>query len=155
MRNRPLNKDEQEAAALEVKAIAAAEKDKSYEQALKYLQQAIDTAPQYPSPYNNRAQVYRLMGKMDEALEDLNKAIAQSPVNDFPLVRRQALAQRGWIYFRDESKSDAAFADFEEAAKLGCEESKQMAVRCNPYARLCSSIMQEVFSKLYYSKPDI
>lgn len=138
---------------MELEAIAAVEKEGAHEKALELLNQAINLAPNYPSPYNNRAQILRLLNRVEEATSDLNRAIELSADEEFPIVRRQALAQRGWINFLDEQKMELAFADFEAAGKLGCEESKKMAVRCNPYARLCSSIMQEMLHKLYYSKP--
>lgn len=138
---------------MEMAAIGAVEKGGPKEEALEILNQAIQLAPLYPSPLNNRAQIYRLLRKPDEAMEDLSRAIELATESDFPLVRRQALAQRGWLHYGHWEDYRAAFKDFEEAAALGCEEAKQMAVRCNPYARLCSLMMQEMLGKLYYSDP--
>lgn len=43
--------------------------------AIDLLTQAIDVAPSRAACYNNRAQVYRLMGLADDAMDDLDKAI--------------------------------------------------------------------------------
>lgn len=155
VRNRELSPVEREAAELEVLAIQAVEVNDDRERALELLGQAIAMAPTYPSPLNNRAQVYRLFkrpSRTEEARADLEAALAQATVEDFPLVRRQALSQRAWLHYADGSM-EAAFRDFEAAAALGCTEAQRMAVRCNPYARLCNDIMQEMLNRLYYSRP--
>lgn len=151
-RNRPLTDSEIIASRLEIEAITVAESPaKDYQKALLLLTEAIAKAPNYPSPFNNRAQVYRLLTDHGCALADLEIALEQCG-NDFPLVKRQALCQRAWIRHAAGHREEA-FADFDAAGKLGCEEARKMAVACNPYAKLCNSIMQEMLDKLYYSKP--
>lgn len=150
IKNRPLTEEERKAAELEIEAINSAEVEKSLFQAVDLLAKAISIAPEYPSPYNNRAQVYRLEGDLVRALEDLERAIYLS--DDFPLVKRQALCQRAWIKYAD-GDNEAAFIDFEMAGKLGCDDARKMAVRCNPYAKLCNSIVQGMLEHLYYSSP--
>lgn len=149
-RKRELTEPEMEASRLELEAIKAAENETELPKAIALLTRAIELAPEYPSPYNNRAQVYRLGGQKDLALSDLNRAIELSM--DFPDVRRQALCQRAWV-LHSKDKLEDAYRDFEEAGKLGSEDARKMAVRCNPYARLCNNIMQEMLSRLYYSQP--
>jgi tetratricopeptide (TPR) repeat protein len=169
--NRKLRPIEEEAAQLELQAIRLTEqKSPQLQDAVRLLTQAIALAPEYPSPYNNRAQVYRLLGEQEKSLADLNRAIElcdSAAPNDFSLVKRQALNQRAWLRYQaaadgggegeggdgDEKNSDAAYKDFEAAAALGSTDARRMAVRCNPYARLCNDIMQEMLSRLYYSKP--
>lgn len=150
--NRPLDQDERTAAKLEVEAIRAAEQDGDFKNALALLTQAIESCPKYPSPYNNRAQVLCLMdaGNREMALKDLDKAISLG--HDFPAVQRQAYCQRAWIR-RVEGNMDEAFADYEAAAKLGSNVGRKMAVACNPYARLCNNIMQEMLEKVYFTRP--
>lgn len=151
LKNRKLVGPEIEAAKLEAQAIAFAEKE-DYSGAIQLLQKGTGIAPNYPSPFNNLAQIYRLQKRNDLALDALSKAIELCN-DDFPQVKKQAYAQRGWLRYGEEKTEEAA-ADFEAASRLGCAESAKMVVRCNPYARLCSSIMQEMLNKLYYSKPE-
>lgn len=87
------------------------------------------------------------MNQDDEAMECLNACLQASPED---CIKRRALAQRGWIHYR-RGETDAAFADFEAAAHLGCLESKRMAVRCNPYAKLCHEMMLEMLDPHYFS----
>ncbi len=92
------------------------------------------------------------MGKEGEALCVLNDCLFQSSELNSPIHRR-ALAQRAWIYWRA-GDTKAAFKDFEEAGKLGCLESKRMAVQCNPYAKLCNEMLFSVLkseNKKFYS----
>ena len=49
---------------LERDGVQAAEAG-NHEEALRLLTEAVVTAPQRPSPYNNRAQVYRLMHRKE------------------------------------------------------------------------------------------
>lgn len=153
VKNRPLTAEEDAASRLEVEAIKLAEgPERDYEGALVLLTEAIAKAPGYPSPYNNRAQVHRLRGDMESALSDLETALTLCDDDIFPLIKRQALCQRGRMH-HEAGRSDEAFADFDAAGRLGCEEAKRMAVACNPYAKLCNSIMQEMLESLYYSRP--
>ncbi|PJF17130.1 hypothetical protein PSACC_03053 [Paramicrosporidium saccamoebae] len=149
--NRPLSETERRAAGLEVEAIKAAEEDKDFERAALILTKAVEQCPSYPSPYNNRAQVYRLQNNLDLAICDLDRAIALS--QEFPVVRRQALCQRAWIRY-SRGETEVAYKDFEAAGNLGDADARRMAVRCNPYARLCNNIVQGMLERLYYSKHD-
>lgn len=94
-----------------------------------------------------RAQILRLLRRDDEAMECLNACLHASPDDG---IKRRALAQRGWLHYR-KGETDAAFADFEAASQLGCLESKRMAVRCNPYAKLCHEMMLEMLDRQYFS----
>ena len=79
------------------------------------------------------------MKRDEEALSVLEACLSLCHADNAP-IRRRALAQRGWLNFRA-GRREQAFRDFEEAGRLGCVESKRMAVRCNPYAQLCQEIV--------------
>lgn len=106
------------------------------------------------SLYNNKAQILRLIGgeaNINEALELLDTAINISKTAKNNYILRLSSAQRAWIHFRA-GKTEEAFKDFELAGKLGCGESRKMAVRCNPYAAMCNQFMQEILGSKFYSK---
>ena len=121
--------------------------------ALELIDQAIKLCPEasLASLYNNKAQILRLQGDLNQSLHLLNQSIslASSSLNN--RVLRLSSAQRAWIHFRA-GKMEEAFKDFEVAAKLGCGESRRMAVRCNPYAAMCNQFMQEILGSTFYSK---
>jgi len=121
-----------------------------------------------PSLWSNRAQVRRLAGDMQAALSDLSTAIriATPPKRsrtspDYSRMLSQAYTHRATIYLlaaREEiagiSESHAAeeleeFAsrDFELAGRYGNELARAMAVRTNPYAKLCGAIVQTALMK--------
>lgn len=60
---------------MEREAVQLADSNESLMEALDILQQVLTICPQYASALNNRAQVYRILGRSQEAMEDLNKAI--------------------------------------------------------------------------------
>lgn len=140
---------------LELLAIEQAENDKTF-LALETIDKAIDLCPKYlrASLYNNKAQILRLIGgddRIKEGLEVLDSAINLSKTANNNQILRLSSAQRAWIHFRA-GKSEEAFKDFELAGKLGCGESRKMAVRCNPYAAMCNQFMQEILGSTFYSK---
>lgn len=139
---------------LEAEAINLAESDPKFlPSALNLLEDAIKLCPEgdlgyYPSIYNNKAQILRLMSREQEALSLLNQLLS---LPNLPTqVLRQSSAQRAWLLFRAGGQ-EAAFKDFERAGKLGCGESKRMAVRCNPYAAMCNQMLQEIIQSTYYT----
>ena len=126
-----------------------------------------ETIEQYPngrpSLWNNRAQVRRLSNNVAGALDDLSEAIRSStppknviaPPNNakvlaFAYSHRATiymLAARGEItgILNDESSErleERASHDFSMAGKHGSELSRAMAVRTNPYAKMCGAIVQ-------------
>ncbi len=64
----------EEIKGLEIEAVQLAESGKAQE-ALDRLEKALTLCPQYASALNNRAQVFRIMGRSNEAMADLNQAI--------------------------------------------------------------------------------
>lgn len=161
IKNRPLEgQSETRSAELEAEAISVAESEKNYSKALSILNESINTCPTYPSPHNNRAQVRRLILSAEnknslkeekEIMDDLNAAINLCK-DEFPVVKRLALCQRASIHY-GKGDNEAAFRDFEAAAKLGSKVGRRMATACNPYARLCNNIMQQMLQSLYFSNP--
>lgn len=140
---------------LELLAIQQAEAVKT-SLALETINRAIDLCPEdlRASLYNNKAQILRLIGgdeSINEALKLLDSVIKLSGANNNKRVLRLSSAQRAWINFRA-GRTEEAFKDFELAGKLGCGESKRMAVRCNPYAAMCNQFMQEILGSTFYSK---
>ena len=149
---------------LEMEAIKQAEScdpptRNSLLEALNLIEEAInicgasglETDKSLQSLLNNKAQILRLLGRDSEALECLNLILSTSALTTNPAVIRQASAQRGWLHFRS-GDNEAAFGDFERAGKLGCLESKRMAVRCNPYAAMCNQMLQGIIESRFYSK---
>ncbi|KAJ3363668.1 Tetratricopeptide repeat protein 36 [Allomyces javanicus] len=104
---------------------------------------ALAICDKYASLYNNRAQALRLLGKNDEALADLNRAIEYGTGEAF--VLKQAYTQRAVLY-KAMGNQDAALADFETAGKLGSDVARVAAVRENPFAQMCNAIMDQVMA---------
>jgi len=80
---------------LEVEGVQLAEGG-FFDEALLKFTGAINCCPSNPSPYNNRAQLYRLMQKIPEALADLDKSILLSNGKGYPTA--QAYVQRAIIH---------------------------------------------------------
>jgi len=116
-----------------------------------------------PSLWNNRAQVRRLSNNVAGALDDLSRVIRGStPPKNFPAspgdakVLSIAYTHRATIYMLasrgeikgisdDESSErleERASHDFSMAGKYGSELARAMAVRTNPYAKMCGAIVQ-------------
>ncbi|XP_026988433.2 tetratricopeptide repeat protein 36 [Tachysurus fulvidraco] len=129
---------------LEMKGVSAAESG-DLKTALSHFDQAIQILPKRASAYNNRAQVKRLLGDTESAIEDLEQAIVLSKGRGRTAC--QALVQRG-LLFRLAHRDDDARADFERAAALGSMFARQQAIILNPYAALCNRMLSEVISNL-------
>ncbi|KAJ1933341.1 hypothetical protein EC988_009152, partial [Linderina pennispora] len=97
----------------------------------------------YASAYNNRAQAYRLEGKEDLALQDLNSAIKHGTGE----ILGQAFTQKA-VILRAHGDQDGAFYNFSQGAKHGNEVARMAAAKENPYAKLCGKIVQEQMRQL-------
>jgi hypothetical protein len=116
-----------------------------------------------PSLWTNRAQVRRLSNDVHGALNDLSQAIqiATPPKNtsvssDNAKVLSSAHCHRATIYMliaRGEISGgvndqdldrleEYASHDFAMAGKYGSELARAMAVRTNPYSKMCGAIVQ-------------
>ncbi|KAL3862343.1 hypothetical protein ACJMK2_008318 [Sinanodonta woodiana] len=133
-----------EAKRLEIAGVQEAEKGEILN-SLEFFGQAIQIAPNFASPYNNRAQALRLNGDVEGAMQDLNKAIELSDGRG--TVACQAYTQRALIR-RLEGNDDEAKQDLTKAANLGGHFAKQLLVSMNPYAALCNQMLAEVMTKL-------
>jgi len=129
-----------ESSQLEIKAIKLAE-EKKLDEALKIFDEMIEKTPLNPSIYNNRAQVYQLQGKVDEALKDLNKCIDLCE-GSCARVAKQAYTQRGLIKELKGDEEDARL-DFEIGSQLGNKLAREESVKLNPYAKMCNQMLQQ------------
>uniref|UniRef100_A0A182NDC4 TPR_REGION domain-containing protein n=1 Tax=Anopheles dirus TaxID=7168 RepID=A0A182NDC4_9DIPT len=129
-----------ESQRMEIEAIALASEGKLTE-ALTLLGKSIETAPERPAPWNNRAQVNILLGKEDEAQNDIEEALKLS--NKSGRTGCRALCQRG-ILKRKNNDVDGAREDFEIAAKLGSKFARTQLIELNPFAALCNQMLREV-----------
>jgi len=132
----------------EVKAVALAE-DKQLQQSVSALSDIIKSAPTYAAAYNNRAQVYQLVGETERAIEDASHAIrlASSYKHVDRATLTQAYTQRGLLQ-KLKKNDDAALHDFNIAAKLGSSFARTQATQMNPYAALCNAFLSEAMEKM-------
>jgi tetratricopeptide (TPR) repeat protein len=126
---------------LEKQAVQAAEKN-DLDQALSLFNECITIEPNYASAYNNRAQLYRMQDEVEKAIADLDKVISDVGAGQ-PKVLRQAYTQRA-ILKRQQGDLNASREDFEMGAKLGNPVARNIAVKENPYAKMCNQVMMEV-----------
>ena len=132
-----------------------------------------ESIEKYPSAraasLNNRAQVRRLAGNVDGALEDLNRVIKEETKEETKVISSRnckwlsdAHAHRATIYLLlakreisgrlsetldEEIFEEWASRDFATAGRYGNELARAMAVRVNPYAKLCGAIVQTALQK--------
>jgi len=140
--------DDNHRIAVEKEAIKNADEHR-LDDGLFRINDAVKLYPDHPSPLNNRAQILRLLRQDDEALTDLNAAItSEGGATDYPLVLRQAYAQRGWLHMARDQLTEAK-EDFDKAAELGHPEAAKLASRCNPYAAMCNAMLAQVMQKFY------
>jgi tetratricopeptide (TPR) repeat protein len=156
-----------QAKAFETLGIVAAEKGNA-NAAIKYFSDALKMLPGSVSALNNRAQAYQLLGKKQEAMNDLNECVRliigredeekdtgkdqdteKDTTDDDTLpskklkLKEKVYTQRG-ILLKVVGKIDEARADFEVAAKLGSDFAKSEVVYLNPIARLCGETVSEL-----------
>lgn len=100
---------------LEAKAVRMAE-DGNLSESLGLLDKAVARLPTDASLFNNRAQVYRLLGDNEAALADLDHAIRISGGKG--RAAKQAFTQRGLLH-KLAGKNEEALNDFKAAGQLG------------------------------------
>eukprot|EP00049_Salpingoeca_infusionum_P018879 m.359148 g.359148 ORF g.359148 m.359148 type:complete len:208 (-) comp18450_c0_seq1:250-873(-) len=125
---------------LEGQAIVFAEQGET-EKALELFSQAVDLAPTRAAGYNNRAQLYQMLQRPEDALADLDKAVKECQ----PIPRKvaaQLYAQRAMVQ-RFFGNDEAARKDFEVAGRNGNEWARKMAVELNPYAAMCNAMLSQ------------
>ncbi|KAG0171160.1 Tetratricopeptide repeat protein 36 [Apophysomyces sp. BC1034] len=128
---------------LEKEAIDFAENGDT-DSALATLNKCIETEKEYPSAYNNRAQIYRMRKEDDLALKDLDTVIKLAEGQ--PKVLRQAHTQRA-ILRRQQGDLVGAREDFATGAKYGNPFARNVTINENPYAKMCNQVMMEVMSR--------
>lgn len=155
--------------ATEVRAIRLAEAN-DLPQAQQILTDLTRSNPDYASGYNNLAQVLRMLeASPADILGALSRAIELAAP---PLLRAgvsarqanllaQAYTQRGALLYKlfrgggvvagmdREQLEMAASKDFFEGGRYGSEVGREMAVRTNPYARMCGAIVKEALTRDY------
>ncbi|KAJ3273762.1 Tetratricopeptide repeat protein 36 [Terramyces sp. JEL0728] len=129
----------------EFEAVDAAQKE-DYNKALEFLDSAIALHSTYASAFNNRAQVYRILGETDKALQDIKVAIKYGG----PATLKQAYTQRAVIH-KNAGEEAEAEKDFAKGAQYGNEIAQAM-VKNNPYAKLCNQMVSEAMAKLAKDK---
>ncbi|KAJ6224381.1 hypothetical protein RDWZM_002926 [Blomia tropicalis] len=139
-----LTLEQKQAKQLELEGIEFCNSNQS-EQALNKFNAAAELWPNRASIYNNRAQVYRLINRIDDAFDDLNRAISLSDQTN-PLVARQAYCQRGLIHLLRENR-EQGINDMKLAAEMGNGFAKSYIAKLNPYAALCNQMLKEMFEQ--------
>jgi len=91
--------------------------EKSYDEALGHLTQAVNLKPSYYKARISRGKLYRRMKKYSEALTDYNKAI------EIEGNRDEAYNNRGNVFF-EMQEYDKALADYEKVATLNPNDPK-------------------------------
>jgi hypothetical protein len=94
------------------------------------------------SLYNNRAQIYRLQKRFQNALNDLDLAIKYAPTSD---LLGTAYTQRA-VLKKELGDVVGSNQDFELGAKYGHPLAKSQ-ISNNPYAKLCNSIVAEAMRR--------
>ncbi|KAJ1822294.1 hypothetical protein LPJ56_000885 [Coemansia sp. RSA 2599] len=128
---------------LERQAIRTAESGQ-LDEAIGELSKILSSHRYYSSAYNNRAQVYRLMGNLEDALRDLDRAIEYAQEER---VLGQAYTQKA-IILRSKGDQDGAYYNFSMGARLGNEVAIMAAPKENPYAKLCGKMVSEAMRQL-------
>ncbi|KAL0635864.1 hypothetical protein Q9L58_005206 [Maublancomyces gigas] len=159
--------------ATELRAIRLAEAN-DLPQARKILTDLTLSSPDYASGFNNLAQVLRMLeASPGEVLAALSRAIELAvPASSSRAgvsarqanLLAQAYTQRGallYMLFKSGGGGDvgvgvdgeqlemAASKDFFEGGRYGSEVGREMAVRTNPYARMCGAIVREALTRDY------
>jgi tetratricopeptide (TPR) repeat protein len=125
--------------ALEREAVQLAEHG-HIEGAIFKFTEAIALNSQYASAYNNRAQALRLVGRLDEAMDDLNTAVPLATGQ--PRLLGQIYTQRATIH-KAQDRPEEAKKDFASGAACGNAMARHMSVDENPYAKMCHAMVLE------------
>ncbi|CAH0715779.1 unnamed protein product, partial [Brenthis ino] len=132
---------EKQSKSLGLQGVQLAEAGK-LEEALVLLNKSVEVAPERASAYNDRAQLYRLMDRVDDAMQDISRALKLTEGKK-TRARALALCQQGVLH-RKLGDDDSARSSFQEAAKLGSAFAKKQVVELNPYAALCNQMLSQV-----------
>ncbi|KAG5367891.1 hypothetical protein CJU90_0069 [Yarrowia sp. C11] len=151
---------------IEKTVIESVDKDDSVnnvKRAIEQLKEIIVEAPKYASVYNNLAQLERILGQKgensaskQEIVSNLERAIKLAGPDQLIIskmqatVLQQAYAQLGQIYMESRNDTEDSWGDeekasecFRRAGEYGNKIAAELAVKVNPYARLCGNIVRE------------
>jgi len=121
-----------------------------FDKALHKFAEAMKCCPLNPSPYNNRAQLLRMMGRIPgflDAISDLDEALKLS--NGKGTVAAKTYTQMGMIN-RLHGETEFAKENYKKAAELGSSFAKRQLVEMNPYSAMCNAMLSQVMSKHSY-----
>jgi tetratricopeptide (TPR) repeat protein len=110
-----------------------------YERALSELEEAIRIDATSPLPYINRGVIFRIQGRLEDAIADFTRAIEAKPKHDYvPNYngRQQAYLRRGEIYLIQLKQYAKAIADFDKAIELDPMDADALNKRGHTYALL-------------------
>ncbi len=132
-----------------------------HDAAIELLSECISAYPSASSLYNDRCQMYRLVGKHKEAWGDIQEAIrlskameSDSSSQSQKYVLKQAYLQRAILGKELACMSDEQIqSDYESSAKYGNKIAAYYAVKGNPYAALCNQMLQQAL-KANIAEPD-
>ncbi|VBB86067.1 YALIH222S03e30042g1_1 [Yarrowia lipolytica] len=151
---------------IEKTVIESVDKDDSVanvKRAIEKLKEIIVEAPKYASVYNNLAQLERILDQKGEksaskldVISNLERAIKLAGPDQLIIskmqgtVLQQAYAQLGQIYMEGRNNEGDSWGDeekasecFRRAGEYGNKIAAELAVKVNPYARLCGNIVRE------------
>lgn len=117
------------------------DQENKFEEALQYCNQCIEFCPERAKSYNNRAQIYRLLDKDQQARHDIEICLELSERTG--IAAAQAYIQRGSLKMKNGRKA-AAIEDFKLAGKLRSKKGKEMALSLNDFAELCHVAVGEM-----------
>ena len=86
-------------------------------EALSEYSKAIELVPQEADYFRNRGDTYRLMGKYEEALQDLNRAVELDPGSPY------AYNARGHYYGYAKKQYTEAISEYSKAIELNPQEA--------------------------------
>lgn len=116
---------------------------------LERLDEGIKLVPMKASLYNNRAQVYQLAGRSEDAMADVEEAIRLSKGKG--IVAMNAHTQRAVIRIKEKGfhqTNQEAIQDLKMAASLGSDFAKKLLVKFNPYSALCNNMLNSMMKEL-------
>lgn len=128
------------------------ESQQDFTGALEDYAYAIYLKTDYPTPYYNRANLYRALGQYQKAISDYNTAIALNFDGD------SAYINRGFVKLEHMQDIEGAFSDFDTAIKMGAQSEGAYYGRavCNFNKQLYKETISDATKAiiLQYKNPD-
>ena len=115
--------------------------------AITMLSECIASSPDAAALYNDRCQMYRMMDQHELAWADIQKAIHLAHEHNAVSILGQAYMQRAILRklsrFAEASSQDDIQADYEASARYGNRIAAYYAVKNNPYAAMCNTVLKK------------